>query len=640
MFVRSVGLITVLVLLCGVVSAAAQDVQGSQREFVDFGDRIMDMQGNPYEVKGEWRFCDTGAKGGGVVDSSVTGKYLVLWRCVDHQENPNPLPVVPCWSDREKCDAVIVVVDTRSWRVTRMFNQTPLGRGEMGYGSFWFAVNDRFLLAENRNGTEVWAGPEFVDPPVLVSPYRIDLLGRLDAHLILARSWPVGRAQGWYFVLRQGQRGLEDTGIHVVPMGWGYELQADVLRQHSHERPCPQWRSVYADDVGFAALFPKCEGVREHARVAAYRFSGGAPAVITLPDGFEGLRVERVSGVLRCSWAVGGKSTRQDFVFPKKSFPDLNWWYEPYREPAYWLDEQGVLKRLSDGAVCDYAVKPDGTRYDFLPYGRRAHLWTSPGGRYLVIKGALNPKDNPHPGPCDRPGYFRKGYDSVLMVVDTRSCRPARILNVRHDTSSVKALFTEDDRLLLVSESNERTKVYKAPAFNRIAEVEGGLPHVRSTPRLGMTRGRDGKKSWYWWWTTGSTESARGVVIALDGDQVAEVPQAEQSWKTVYENFYYGQTATSYEIELRYVDDRAAVFAGIKRNDPEAPILLVTATYAAGAPKLEEQCLKGASDLTIRRRPDGSIVCEYITGKGRTSKVLWKPPETGGSGQNVHPTRR
>lgn len=136
---------------------------------------------------------------------------------------------------------------------------------------------------------------------------------------------------------------------------------------------------------------------------------------------------------------------------------------EPRLQPKlpgwdYMIRKDGSLQRVSDGKVCDqYLKKPGGSQLRFLPYLGGRKVFPSPDGRYVAVSGALHPGDNPNPDdlPCDRPNYWGKGWDSVFLIADVRTCRLVNVINIspRGTANDVLGSFSTDGRFFFAAGS-------------------------------------------------------------------------------------------------------------------------------------------------------------------------------------------
>jgi hypothetical protein len=317
--------------------------------------------------------------------------------------------------------------------------------------------------------TLIYTAPSFADPPLEV-PLSVDGLTAFPKGYYVAQGLVDAKTiSQLVFRAHNGRINLASA----IPFG-----EWDKFRSG------PRGHPLFADGEAVAILMPIHTVGNELPFVFAGRYAGGPRVAVKkeLPRGAVGVEVSRgEGGKLRLSYTVDGRKRVELIGFPAavaKEKRRANLCARFFKWPDWYIARDGTLSRLSDGKVCDYTLKPDGTRYRFLSYELGMKLTSSPDGRYLAIKGALDPKDNPNPKsvPCDRPGYYGKGYDSVYMVVDTKTCRVVNVVNIppAGRTEGMGATFSSDDTYLaLVGGRGEYSSwLYKRVGFGAVPVVK------------------------------------------------------------------------------------------------------------------------------------------------------------------------
>lgn len=597
-----------LFFLCLLWAMGVESTENAEKLFGDLGGVVTYIDDRPCPFEQGYHFCDVDYKGGGILYSSPGGRYLTLLRGIRHDDNPNPLPVTPWRVHPETCDSVIVVVNTDSCKVIRLINVDP-GRGdpEDSYKSPQsFSRDDSFLVLRYTGGSSViFQAPDF-DPAVAVTlPYGVWPLGWLDdhRHYLIATNLGYGSG-GQYRVLDVSEGGMKEV-FKIARSDWGISLTGDP-----NVRGGPSWEAVFFDEEGFVVRLPGVQGGKALPSLEAYSFSGAPPGRIVLPSKYSDLVVKRIDGVLTCSWAADGRRFQRKFSPAKDKNHRFRYcWYPLWPDPSYFLDEQGELTRKSDGFVCKYLEKGAASTIEFLPYGHGIPVWTSPGGRYVALMGALKPEDNPNVGPCDRPGYFRMGYDSVVLLVDVVTCRLVRIVNIEPGESKTTLVwFSPDDSLAFV-ESSKRIRAFDAPSFGE--STMKILPHNDEYIRyIEMNVGKVKGSDWIWW-------NFGKRVFRRIGGSLKEVPQI---W-----DLLWAEMSKRHElIRLKYVDEDVAVFLGF--DEEKGSFVSIVVPYGSGGPTLTRKLPDKVTDLTIERGEDGRLFCKYRSGKDEVSKILWQAP--------------
>jgi len=368
---------------------------------------------------------------------------------LERSDDPNPPPWLtvlraPRWHH------VILIEEVPSCKLVRILPVDPGGASRADDVKVRFSEEGQLLMVDYGRWlsglhprTLIYSAPGFADPPLEVPLSMEGLTAFPNGYYVAHGLVDFKTISQLVFRAHDGRINL----VCAIPFG-----------EWDKFRDWPWGHPLFADGEAVAILMPIHTAGNELPFVFAGRYAGGPRVAVKkeLPRGAVGVEVSRgEGGKLRLSYTVDGRKRVELIEFPAvkaKEKRRANFCARLFKWPDWRIARDGTLSRLSDGKVCDYTLKPDGTRYRFLSYELGMKLTSSPDGRYLAIKGALDPEDNPNPKsvPCDRPGYYGKEYDSVYLVVDTRTCRVVNVVNIppAGRTEGMGAAFSSDDTYL------------------------------------------------------------------------------------------------------------------------------------------------------------------------------------------------
>lgn len=543
------------------------------------------------------------------VMSSPNGKYAAVVAGLIQPGDRLEPPVLPCWRLKTDlpCDEVVLVIDLKTCRILRTVKVLP-GRYTFPNLEASFDGSDGLLAVRYDFTTDFYRAPDFTQR--LTVPFTATVLGELPGGRLLALGQFSQCTRASYYVIlaNQGDQMVEIARQPVEE--WGYRLVGDWKAPGG-------WQALYIDDQIFAVLYPAVNAKTggDGPTVEAYRLSGGPPAAKELPPDARDIRVHlnRV-GRLVCSWAVRDKSVTSPLTFPKaarrgyceacRSAP---------RRATHRIDGRGNLIRLSDRQTCSfshYVEKGNGQRYDFLPYFRDTYVWASPQGHYVALAGALNPEQNPEkPAEVDRPNYFRKGYDSVVAVIDLDECRISRFLNIPPgETEHLHPRFTPDDALLLAGR-----KVYAAPDFHEIDAVGGiTLNHpCYLTPIDVVDSAGKGATSYGFIGSCGYSllrrEDSHYEVFPIPCDPFPS-PPSRYALHLLY--------ATHDVAAILVCDEQSELIGG-------APSSVMVVNYRSNKDEASLELPHDARNIRVEPDQDGTLVCRYIRAGRQVVKRLF-----------------
>jgi len=556
---------------------------------------------------------------------------------IPHKNNPNPAPWItetfendfdPVNPKQEQWDWVFLVLGSKRCELRGILPFYPLLGGSSGAST----LDGRLVFIFNYVSTLVYDAHHLEKGPILAIPYPSYIDYGVCEPVNCSGTWwmahwPVTLGSGYYLLTTRGSRPFENTCRVIKTQGEHARVVGSLPATRIHLNMSGSnltVKGLFADERSFAVLVlpPKgCEkmkGARRYVVAANYGISHPAAGRMVLPDGARRVDVVRDDhGGLTCKYSLGDAIKEKPIALKRLDVEGHCRFNETQARWNFWVDGSGEIFQLPGKKRVDYTRKPDGSHYTFFPYRRYSYVHGSPQGRYLVVKGALRPDENPNgPGSqCDRPGFFHKGYDSVVLVYDTRKHEVVRIFNIwPHGTGGIRFVFSNDDKLFFINNVINNvggTHIYDTSRWE--SPPLGALPYALYSDWHSWPVRLAGKGD-----TPGSVRylAARhgGLVLLERADSGVKELMKIPSNKLASELSVGVPRPLPVAGSLGLVGCPGAELAGGGANT-RWPVLQVInlRTRAVSKPLT---LLQGARDVKLVRRKDGTLACRFQTEKG------------------------
>ena len=601
--------------------------------------------------------------------------FIVVPAQIPHKNNPNPAPWITKTfgskydpgNPKQWWDWVFLVLGSKRCELKGILPHYPLmvGGGETAlFGTGVSTLDGKLIFVFYADSTLVYDARNLDKGAILTIPYPVPGATGHGTYGECMDSWlqncpanfPVTLGSGYYLLDVQMIPGIESDTWLVIRLRDGKAQVVGSLRENEAQlgylASMTAATGVFVDDRAFALLVEPPTGCDELERYAVYRVTAAyvvaaeytpthqASGRVLLPDGASDVKVSRNGkGALVCHFRLGNVVKEQAIVLKALGTKERCRFSETQVRWHFWVDGSGEIFQLPGKRRVDYTRKADGSHYTFFPYRRYSYLQGSPQGRYLAVEGALPPEENPNgPGSaCERPGFFHKGYDSVVLVYDVRRRQVVRIFNVpphMEDTEDrmegMRSVFSDDGKLFFI-DSLGGTDVYDTSRWDgprlgavQLLELDTPIRFVGAGPTPGSAR-----------------------YLAPVGRYGLRLALLEKTKSAVKEL-----------MEIPFNKLTSELGAGVPRPLPAAGALgLVGCPYAGGGPNspwavvqvinLKSHTVskplalpEGAQDVKLVRRKDGSLVCRFQTAKGAKEMAivpLKKQAVTGGSSPGSRP---